>query len=152
MSTPLAPQFWVDWWAVNPRPDRTAVVWGPNNNNVEECFEQVADGVAACICPASMIAFYRRPDLSWIPIIDVDPLQIALGWHQGTADPIVHAFAEVVREVVDEPRADYGNETGPTVTLPDSADDSRPSSSCSSRSVVSSGSTSRSVRRVSRSR
>ena len=49
---------------------RTTVHWGPDNDNVEECFEHVADGDAACICPTSMIAFYRRPDIAWIPITE----------------------------------------------------------------------------------
>jgi DNA-binding transcriptional LysR family regulator len=100
MSTPLAPRFWVDWWAVNPRPDGSPVVWGPHSNNVEECFEQVADGAAACICPTSMVAFYRRPDLSWIPITDIDPLRIALGRRRDSDDPLVRAFTEVVHEIV----------------------------------------------------
>ncbi len=49
---------------------RTTVHWGPDNDNVEECFEHVADGDAACICLTSMIAFYRRPDIAWIPITE----------------------------------------------------------------------------------
>jgi DNA-binding transcriptional LysR family regulator len=104
MRTALAPQFWVDWWAVNPRPDGSAVVWGPGNHSVEECFEQVADGVAACICPASMVAFYRRPDLAWIPITDIDPLRIALGRLRGHPSPTVEAFTHVVRELAAESR------------------------------------------------
>jgi DNA-binding transcriptional LysR family regulator len=102
MHTPLAPQFWVDWWAVNPRPDGTAVAWGPSNHSVEECFEQVAAGDAACICPASMVAFYRRPDLAWIPITDIDPLQIALGRPRGHLSPTAEAFTHVVRELAAE--------------------------------------------------
>jgi DNA-binding transcriptional LysR family regulator len=75
---------------------------GPPNDNVEECFEQVAAGVAACICPASMVAFYRRADLAWIPIVDIEPLRIALGWLHGRDTPVVAAFAQVVREVAIE--------------------------------------------------
>jgi len=56
MTTGKAPRFWVDWWAVNPRPDGSEVLWGPTNDNVEECLEQVADGIAGCICPASVVA------------------------------------------------------------------------------------------------
>ena len=104
MTTSKAPRFWVDWWAVNPRPDGSEVIWGPNNDNVEECFEQVADGIAACICPASMVAFYRRADLAWIPIADVAPLRIALGRLAGAEAPLIEAFAHVVREVAAERR------------------------------------------------
>ena len=44
MWTRRAPRYWVDWWAVNPRPDGSEPRWGPENENVEEMLEQVADG------------------------------------------------------------------------------------------------------------
>jgi DNA-binding transcriptional LysR family regulator len=99
MWTRRAPRFWVDWWAVNPRPDGREPRWGPENDNVEEMLEQVAAGVAYCIVPQSMTEFYRRPDLTWVPIADIDPLRIALAWRDGEASPLVPAFADIVREL-----------------------------------------------------
>ena len=99
MWTRRAPRYWVDWWAVNPRPDGREPRWGPENENVEEMLEQVADGSAYCIAPASMTEFYARPDLAWVPISDVDPLRIALAWRERDASPLVAAFAGVVREL-----------------------------------------------------
>ena len=99
MWTRRAPRYWVDWWAVNPRPDGSEPRWGPENDNVEEMLEQVADGSAYCIVPASMTQFYARPDLAWIPIADVDPLRIALAWRERDGSPLVAAFAAVVREL-----------------------------------------------------
>ncbi len=99
MWTRLAPRYWVDWWAVNPRPDGREPRWGPENENVEEMLEQVADGSAYCIVPASMTEFYARPDLAWVPIDDVDPLRIALAWRERDDSPLVAAFAAIVREL-----------------------------------------------------
>lgn len=99
MWTRRAPRYWVDWWAVNPRPDGREPTWGPVNDNVEEMLEQVADGAAYCIVPASLTAFYARPDLVSIPITDIPPLRIALAWRAGERSPLVAAYAEVVREV-----------------------------------------------------
>jgi DNA-binding transcriptional LysR family regulator len=101
MWTRRAPRYWIDWWAVNPRPDGSEPRWGPENDNVEEMLEQVADGSAYCIVPASMTEFYARPDLAWIPIADVDPLQIALAWRERDASPLVAAFAAIVRELTE---------------------------------------------------
>lgn len=101
MWTRRAPRFWVDWWAVNPRPGGSEPVWGPENDNVEEMLEHVADGSAYCIVPRSMTEFYPRPDLVWRPITDIDPLRIALAWQEREASPLVPAFAEVVRELVE---------------------------------------------------
>ena len=61
--------------------------------------EQVADGSAYCIVPASMTEYYARPDLVWIPITDIDPLRIALAWREHDRSPLLSAFAEVVREL-----------------------------------------------------
>jgi DNA-binding transcriptional LysR family regulator len=99
MWTRRAPRYWVDWWAVNPRPDGTEPRWGPENDNVEEMLEQVADGSAYCIVPASMTEYYARPDLAWVPIHDIDPLRIALAWRERDTSPLVAAFTAVVREL-----------------------------------------------------
>ena len=61
MWTRRAPRYWVDWWAVNPRPDGSEPRWGPENDNVEEMLEQVADGSGYAIVGASMTAVLRPP-------------------------------------------------------------------------------------------
>jgi DNA-binding transcriptional LysR family regulator len=95
----FTPRFRVDSWAVNPRPDGTEPNWGPENDNVEEMLEHVATGTAYCIAPRSMTEFYRRPDLTWLPITDIDPLRIALAWRPNEPSPLVAAFADVVHEL-----------------------------------------------------
>ncbi|MGV9595251.1 LysR family transcriptional regulator [Streptosporangium sandarakinum] len=101
MWTERAPREWVDWWAVNPRPDGSAPRWGPTNDNVEEMLEQVAEGAAVCFAPSSMARYYARPDLAWVPLTDVEPLRVALAWREGTDDPLVRGFVEVVRELAE---------------------------------------------------
>jgi DNA-binding transcriptional LysR family regulator len=99
MWTERAPREWVDWWAVNPRPDGSSPRWGPTNDNVEEMLEQVAGGTAVCIAPAGMARYYARPDLAWVPITDVEPMRVALAWAEGADSPLVAGFAAVVREL-----------------------------------------------------
>jgi DNA-binding transcriptional LysR family regulator len=99
MWTRHAPRQWVDWWAVNPRPDGSEPRWGPTNDNVEEMLEQVAAGAAVCFAPESMASYYARPDLVWIPLTDVPPLRVALAWPEGSASPVVRGFTAVVREL-----------------------------------------------------
>jgi len=97
--TRIAPRAWVDWWAVNPRPDGSEPVWGPTCENVEELLEHVAAGSAIAIVPASMGRFYARPDIAYVTIADVEPLRIAVAWRAGEDSPLVAAFAAVVREL-----------------------------------------------------
>ncbi|MEV5747867.1 LysR family transcriptional regulator [Actinoallomurus sp. NPDC052308] len=99
MWTERAPRAWVDWWAVNPRPDGSAPRWGPTNDNVEEMLEQVAEGAAICFAPVSMARYYARPDLVWVPLTDVEPLRVALAWPTGTDNALVDGFVGVVREL-----------------------------------------------------
>ncbi|MDL4816101.1 LysR family transcriptional regulator [Actinomadura opuntiae] len=98
--TERAPRAWVDWWAVNPRPDGSEPRWGPTNDNVEEMLEQVAEGTAICFAPSSMAGYYTRPGLVWVPLTGVEPLRVALAWADGADGPLVRAFAEVVRGLV----------------------------------------------------
>lgn len=100
--TERAPRAWVDWWAVNPRPDGSTPRWGPTNDNVEEMLEQVADGAAICFAPSGMARYYARPDLVWVPLTDVEPLRVALAWPADDGNPLVRGFAHVVRELAAE--------------------------------------------------
>ncbi len=61
--------------------------------------EQVAGGLAICIGPASMAEYYARPDLVWRPITDIEPLRIAFAFLISSRNPLVAAFATVVREL-----------------------------------------------------
>jgi DNA-binding transcriptional LysR family regulator len=87
--TRKAPAAWVDGWA--------SPVWGQENDNVEEMLEQAATTGAVCLGPASMAAYYAHPELTWRPVTDLDPLQIAVAWPHTTANPLVPAFVQTVR-------------------------------------------------------
>ncbi|MEU6753961.1 LysR family substrate-binding domain-containing protein, partial [Spirillospora sp. NPDC046719] len=99
MWTERAPREWVDWWAVNPRPDGSEPRWGPTNDNVEEMLEQVAEGVAICFAPSSMARYYTRPGMVWVPLTGVEPLRVALAWADGADGPLVRSFAKIVRDL-----------------------------------------------------
>lgn len=99
MWTRRAPQAWVDWWAVNPRPDGRSPVWGPENDNVEEMLETVATGAAVCIGPASMAEFYGRPDLAWRPLTDAEPLRVAIAWPAASTSRLVGDFLSIVQKL-----------------------------------------------------
>jgi DNA-binding transcriptional LysR family regulator len=96
MWTRKAPQEWVDWWAVNPRPDGSTPLWGPENDNVEEMLEHVATGNAVCLGTKSMAGYYAHPELTWRRVTDIEPLRIAVAWPHGRTNPLVRAFVETV--------------------------------------------------------
>jgi DNA-binding transcriptional LysR family regulator len=100
MRTPAAAQWWLDWWAVNPRPDGSTPRWWPRTTrNIDDLLEQVAEGQCVATVPASVATYYPRPDLVFLPIVDIDPMKIALGWLEGNESQLIESFAEIVREI-----------------------------------------------------
>jgi DNA-binding transcriptional LysR family regulator len=103
MKTKTAPQEWLDWWVVNPRPDGSEPTWWPRTaENTEELLEQVAEGGCVATVAASVSTYYPRQDLAFIPIVDIEPVKIALGWVEGNESPLVESFAAIVRELAAE--------------------------------------------------
>jgi DNA-binding transcriptional LysR family regulator len=105
MWTEQAPRPWVDWWAVNPRPDGSPPKWGPTNDNVEEMLEQVAEGRGVCLAPTSMRSYYGRPDVRWVPVTDIEPLRVAIARMRHRADPLALEFTALVQELSGRPPA-----------------------------------------------
>lgn len=100
MRSNKASKSWVDWWVVNPRPDGSEPVWWPRSaENTEELLEQVAEGQCVATVTASIAEYYPRRDLTFIPIVDIEPLKIALAWVEGRKSPLVASFAEIVRRL-----------------------------------------------------
>ncbi|WP_308013665.1 LysR family transcriptional regulator [Streptomyces beigongshangae] len=110
--TRKAPQQWVDWWAVNPRPDGSAPRWGPENDNVEEMLEHVATGSAICFGTESMARYYAHPDLVWRRVRDIEPLRIAVAWPGEKPSPLVRDFLATVRELAAENGTNGGEDGG----------------------------------------
>lgn len=103
VRNPRATQEFVDWWAVNPRPDGSAPLWGPENDNPEELLEHVAAGVAGATLPASMASFYARPDVAWVPIHDIEPLRVLIGCPATAPNPLAVRFLDTVHSLLPPP-------------------------------------------------
>ena len=59
---------------------------------MEEKLERVAAREGFAIVPRSATAFYRRPDVSVVPIDDIPSARVTLIWDAATADPVRDAF------------------------------------------------------------
>lgn len=103
-----ASREWVNWWAVVPRPDGSEPVWGPPNDNAEELLEYVAAGPGICIVPQSMAYYYPRPDVVWLPLVDAEPLRVAVGWPSDLRSPLVEQFVAIVKEMAEGQEGEEG--------------------------------------------
>ncbi|HWU59538.1 MAG TPA: LysR family transcriptional regulator [Microbacteriaceae bacterium] len=89
----------VDWWIVDPRPDGTRPKRGLTADSVDGLFELVAAGAGVNIAGQSAARQYRRDELAFIPIDDIEPATILLFSIGDTQNPMVKAFRETAQEL-----------------------------------------------------
>lgn len=84
----------VDWWLVDPRPDGSRPRRGPTADSVEGLLELVAAGAGVNIAGKSASQHYRRAELAFIPITDIEPATIVLCSLSDSTNPMVDTFRE----------------------------------------------------------
>ncbi|GAA1973127.1 LysR family transcriptional regulator [Microbacterium pumilum] len=89
----------VDWWIVDPRPDGSRPKRGPKADSVEGLLELVAAGAGVNIAGQSASKHYRRDELAFIPIDDIEPATIVLCSLSDTRNPMVKAFRDTAQSL-----------------------------------------------------
>jgi DNA-binding transcriptional LysR family regulator len=69
------------------------------SRTVEEKLELVAVGKGIAIFPLSTAKFYRRQDVRFVPVTDLAPTQVHLGWEQGRRSRLIDDFVATAREL-----------------------------------------------------
>jgi len=83
---------WNAFWRVDPRPDGRRVPDGPLVEALEDKLELIADGQAVAIVPAGEHTSRLRPDLTTVPLRDVEPSHVVLAARAGDHSRLVAAF------------------------------------------------------------
>ncbi|WP_019181966.1 LysR family transcriptional regulator [Microbacterium yannicii] len=94
VSVANGPPDVVSWWLVDPRPDGSRPKRGPTADSVEGLLELVAAGAGVNIAGQSASQHYRRDELSFIPITDIEPATIVLCSLSDSTNPMVDAFRQ----------------------------------------------------------
>lgn len=68
------------------------------SRTVEEKLELVAVGHGIAILPLSTAKFYRRPDVRFVPVTDLPPTEVRLGWERGRSSRLIEGFVATVRD------------------------------------------------------
>ncbi|GII57599.1 LysR family transcriptional regulator [Planotetraspora thailandica] len=66
---------------------------------VEEKLEHVATGRGISILPESTAMYYQRPDVVYVPILDIPPNEVALAWLSARRDPLIAEFAALATKM-----------------------------------------------------
>lgn len=88
-----------DWWVVDPRPDGSHPKRGPVSDSVEGLFDLVVAGAGVNIAGQSARQHYRRDDLCFVPIHDIEPASIVMCTLADATNPMVWIFREIAREL-----------------------------------------------------
>lgn len=67
--------------------------------SVEEKLELVAMGRGIAIFPLSTAQFYRRPDVAFVAVDDIEPSRVSLAWEAGRRSALVDQFVELARQL-----------------------------------------------------
>ncbi|MEN2739971.1 LysR family transcriptional regulator [Microbacterium sp. X-17] len=86
----------VAWWLVDPRPDGSHPRVGPVAQDIDGILALVGAGMGVNIAAASAATHYRRSELAFVPIADIEPATILLCTRR-RREPVVAAFVEVVQ-------------------------------------------------------
>jgi DNA-binding SARP family transcriptional activator len=93
--SPKVHEEWRSFWAVDPRPDGSRVSFTDDEvTNLEELFSAVALGPNLTIVPTDCRELYPRPDLTYIDVVDMEPIVVALAWLPGPERPALKALVE----------------------------------------------------------
>ena len=87
-----------EWASVAAEMRRSRGAARPRSRTVEEKLELVAVGSGIAIFPLSTATFYRRADVTFVPVADLPPTEVHLGWEKGRHSPFVDAYVALAQE------------------------------------------------------
>ncbi|MFI9816851.1 LysR family transcriptional regulator [Saccharothrix variisporea] len=94
-----APGYWVE-GLLPARTRRGRVIErGPVVGNAEEALALVSSGEVAGLFPAHVSRYWKRPDIAYLPVRDLDVVRFAPVWRTEAETDLVRAFARTVRDL-----------------------------------------------------
>jgi hypothetical protein len=100
----LSDPAWNAYWRIDPRPDGSPAPDGPLVAAIEDKLELIAAGQAVAIIPAGVRSGSPRPDLTTVPLSDVEPSHVVLATRAGDRSRLVAAFRKSAQAHLTGPR------------------------------------------------
>ncbi|MEV6815597.1 LysR family transcriptional regulator [Micromonospora sp. NPDC051296] len=91
---------WWDYWTVNPRPDGSAVRYGPVAEDMDALLSAVARGQAIAFLPAEARRDYSRRGVAYVDVIDLPLSTAALAWLPNRDDAALTALLQAAHTVL----------------------------------------------------
>lgn len=93
------PQYWEDAFVPFHTPSGRPIERAPVIANLDELYTIVGAGEAVNSLGDHVTRYHARPGISYLPIHDAPPLRWGLVWRSDAENDLIHAFAQVVRDL-----------------------------------------------------
>ncbi|MEU4743284.1 LysR family transcriptional regulator [Actinosynnema sp. NPDC023658] len=89
-----------DFWAADPRPDGTPVRYTSHHvTRFESLLSMVSFGGAIAFVPSVAARLYPRPDIRYLPVLDLSDCTFGVVWRAGRDKPQLAVLAEICRRL-----------------------------------------------------
>lgn len=93
------PAYWMDSFTPPHTPKGRTIERGPRIDSMEDAFTLISSGEIVNLFPRHVSRFWPRPDVAYLPVTDMAPLDFGLVWRGETETDLIRAFAAVVRDL-----------------------------------------------------
>ncbi|MCP2335209.1 LysR family transcriptional regulator [Actinomadura rupiterrae] len=94
-----APQYWVEGYVPSHTRTGRPIERGPRVRDTIEIFSLVSTGAAVNLFARYINRYWIRPDITYLPVHDMDALQFALVWRTEAENDIIRALSQTVRDL-----------------------------------------------------
>ena len=91
---------WRDFWMVHDQRGGVATRIGASTETPDEGFAAIVGGRGVGIAPASMQRYYTQTGARFVPIVDIPPATLALGWRRGVLSAAAADFVATTKSVL----------------------------------------------------
>ncbi|WP_326645238.1 LysR family transcriptional regulator [Nonomuraea fuscirosea] len=97
-DAPQVPDYWADGFVPPHTPRGHRIVRGPLVTHMEDLLSLVSLGEVVNALPAHSARYWNRPDITWLPFADFEPLSHGLLWRAESENAAIRALAQTVRD------------------------------------------------------
>ncbi|MER6510108.1 LysR family transcriptional regulator [Nonomuraea sp. NPDC001636] len=99
VDAPSRPDYWANGFLPARTPVSQRIERGPLARTTEEILSLVTTGETVSLVAHHMRRYYLRPDITYLPLRDDDPLRFALVWSTEAENDQIRALAQTVRDL-----------------------------------------------------
>ncbi len=97
LQMPGQDPLWHDFWLAMEYRHGVPALLGPEVHTIDEQLTATVTGAYVSLTPDSVAAYYPRPGIRYVPVLDIAPSQVAIAWRRGDERPALHEFIAAAR-------------------------------------------------------